>query len=192
MCRLSEDNRRRLGNIMVYIAGHADKPCKTKVLKLLYLMEERWVLTTHTPFTGLPFEVWQHGPVEKDVFIDLSDGPVLLHDYVVMCSDGERTYMGALRNFDEDEFSDNELRMMSDVMKKYGAKTAAELVAVTHRKGSPWHREAEAHGLLDAFRDSRCNSSDVKIDFSRVLPKCDAEFYAESLDICNAANCYGV
>lgn len=191
MCKLSEDNRRRLGNIMVFIAKNAEKPCKTKVLKLIYLMEERWVLVTHTPFTGLPFEVWQHGPVEKDVFVDLSDGPTLLHDFVAMRNDGDGTYMEALADFDEDEFSDNELRMMADVMNKYGAMTASELVALTHRENSLWYREAKDHGLLDYFKNSRCNSSDVTIDFSKALSPCDAEFYAESLNSHNAANYYG-
>lgn len=191
MCKMSEENRCRLGNIMVYIANHADRPCKTKVLKLIYLMEERWVLTTHTPFTGLPFEVWQHGPVEKDVFVDLSEGPTLLSDYVAMRNDGDGTYMEALQNFDEEEFSDNELRMMADVMQMYGSKSASDLVALTHRENSLWYREAKEHGLLEAFKNSRCNSSDVEIDFSKALSPCDAEFYLESLNTHNAANYYG-
>ena len=36
----------------------------------------------HVPFLALPFEVWQAGPVAKDVFIDLSDGPYILKDFV--------------------------------------------------------------------------------------------------------------
>lgn len=118
MCRLSKENRKRLGNIMVYIAQNGNKPCKTKALKLLYLMEERWVLTAHVPFTGLPFEVWQHGPVEKDVFIELSNEPFMLKSYIAMHNNGEITYMVAATDFDEDEFSDAELRMMKDVIGK--------------------------------------------------------------------------
>lgn len=192
MCKISEENRKRLGNILVYIAQHTDRPCKTKVLKLIYLMEERWILTTHTPFTGLPFEVWQHGPVEKDVFIDLSDGPTLLHDYVAMRNDGDSTYIEALRDFDEDEFSDNELRMMESVIKKYGSKSANELVNLTHQENSLWYREAKEHGLLEVFKNSRCNSSDVEIDFSKALSSCDAEFYIDSLNAYKVANYYGI
>lgn len=118
MCRLSKENRKRLGNIMVYIAQNGNKPCKTKALKLLYPMEERWVLTAHVPFTGLPFEVWQHGPVEKNVFIELSNEPFMLKSYIAMRNNGEITYMVAATDFDEDEFSDAELRMMKDVIGK--------------------------------------------------------------------------
>lgn len=191
MCRLSKENRKRLGNIMVYIAQNGNKPCKTKALKLLYLMEERWVLTAHVPFTGLPFEVWQHGPVEKDVFIELSNEPFMLKSYIAMHNNGEITYMVAVTDFDEDEFSDAELRMMKDVMDKYGSRKASELVSMTHKKGSLWYKEAEEHNLIEAFKSSCCNSSDVEVDFTKILSSCDAEFYKESLKAFKTANYYG-
>lgn len=191
MCKFSEESRRKLGNVMIYIANRSERPCKTKVLKLLYLMEEEWVLTTHTPFTGLPFEVWQHGPVEKDVFIELSDGMFLLKGYVEMCTDGETTYMSALKEFNDDEFSDNELRMMKNVLTKYGSMKASDLVKLTHEKGSLWYREAQDHGLLDAFNRLSCNSSNVVMNFSKILASCDSSFYNESLRTLRAANYYG-
>lgn len=192
MCRLSEESKRRLGNIMVYIALNVSRPCKTKALKLMYLMEEQWVIMTHTPFTGLPFEVWQYGPVEKDVFIDLSSTPTLLKDYIAMCNDGDNSYLKALTDFDEEEFSDNELKMMKAVIDKYGKSTAHELVSLTHKKGSLWYKEAEEHSLLKAFQQSDCNSSNVEIDFSKILSSCDAEFYNECLKEQKAANYYGL
>ena len=82
MCKFSESTKQKLGNTIVYIAHHTANLSKTKLLKLLYLMEERMALKYHVPFIGLPFEVWQAGPVAKDVFIDLSDGPFLLKDFV--------------------------------------------------------------------------------------------------------------
>ena len=71
MCKFSESNRQKLGNAIVYIARHTSNLSKTKLLKLLYLMEERMALKYHVPFIGLPFEVWQAGPVAKDVFIEI-------------------------------------------------------------------------------------------------------------------------
>ena len=78
MCKFSESTKQKLGNTVVYIAHYTSNLSKTKLLKLLYLMEERMALKFHVPFIGIPFEVWQAGPVAKDVFIDLSDGPFLL------------------------------------------------------------------------------------------------------------------
>lgn len=39
-------------------------------------------LKYHVPFIGMPYEVWQAGPVAKDVFIDLSDVPYILKGFV--------------------------------------------------------------------------------------------------------------
>ena len=77
MFKFSESTKQKLGNAIIYIAHHTSSLSKTKLLKLLYLMEERMALKYHVPFIGIPFEVWQAGPVAKDVFIDLSDGPYI-------------------------------------------------------------------------------------------------------------------
>ncbi len=192
MCKFSDDNRKRLGNVVLYIASHTNRPSKTKVLKLLYLMEERCVLSYHMPFLALPYEVWKAGPVAKDVFVDLSDGPVLLSDYVKTTLEDNAQYIEACGTFDSDEFSDSELKLMDDVLKKYGQMTAKELVQLTHQKGSLWYRTAEENGLLQAFEQKLCNSSNVEIDFSRELTPCDAEFYKENLEDFSAENSYNI
>lgn len=71
MFKFSESTKRKLGNAIVYIAYHTSGLCRNKLLKLLYLMEEHMALKYHVPFIGMPYEVWQAGPVAKDVFIDL-------------------------------------------------------------------------------------------------------------------------
>ena len=59
MCKFSESTKQKLGNTVVYIAHYTSNLSKTKLLKLLYLMEERMALKFHVPFIGIPFEVWQ-------------------------------------------------------------------------------------------------------------------------------------
>lgn len=192
MCKFSEDNRIRLGNVALYIAQHTQRPSKTKVLKLMYLMEEHSALCTQFPFLGIPFEVWQAGPVAKDVFVDLSDGPILLGDYISVETDGLGQYVVPKGQFDEDEFSASEISMMNYILAKYGNMSASELVQFTHRPGSLWYNEAKEHGLLEAFDKHLCNSSNVVIDFSKAMTPCDAEFYSENLAMHSAANYYGV
>lgn len=63
MCKFSEANKDKLGNALIYMAERVPDLSKTKALKLLYLMEERMVLIYHVPFLGIPYEVWQAGPV---------------------------------------------------------------------------------------------------------------------------------
>lgn len=188
MCKFSESTKNKLGNTLIYMALHTDDLSKTKALKLLYLMEERMVLQYHIPFLGIPFEVWQAGPVAKDVFIDLSDGPYILKDFVKTLSDDNKIYIKAIKDFDNDEFSECEIKMMDDILESYGHMTAGELVKSAHRENTLWHRIAKRSGLLDAFEKHECNNSDERIDFSEGLSACAAEGYRESLAIHQTAN----
>ena len=188
MCKFSESTKEKLGNVIIYMAERIEDLSKTKALKLLYLMEERMVLKYHVPFLGIPYEVWQAGPVAKDVFIDLSDGPYLLKDYIKTELRHTGTYIVSIKPFCDDEFSECEIEMMDMVLKKYHGLSAAELVSETHKKGTLWYREASENGLLEAFRNHECNNSDLKIDFTKAMAPCAAEYYQESLDIHQTAN----
>ena len=188
MCKFSESTKEKLGNALIYMAERVDDLSKTKALKLLYLMEERMVLKCHLPFLGIPYEVWQAGPVAKDVFIDLSDGPYLLKDFIKTEVHHSRTYIVSNRPFSDDEFSDCEIGLMDEVLAKYGKMTASELVLETHKKGTLWYLEAMQNGLLEAFNKHECNNSDVKIDFTKAMTPCAAEFYKESLNFHQTAN----
>lgn len=188
MCKFSESTKDKLGNALIFMAQRVNDLSKTKALKLLYLMEEMMVLKYHFPFFGISYEVWQAGPVAKDVFIDLSDGPYLLKDYIKTELRHAGTYIVSIKPFCDDEFSDCEISMMEDVLRKYGCMTAAELVEETHKKGTLWYEEACKNGLLEAFDHHECNNSDVKIDFKKAMASCAAEFYQESLDFHQTAN----
>lgn len=182
MCKLTRNDREKLGNAVIYIAERTNDLSKTKLLKLLYFMEEESVRLFQTPFLGLPFEVWQAGPVMKDVFIDLSERPVLLNGYVSKRVVGGRTYIGAARAFDDGEFSDNDVRVMDDVLSRYGRCSARRLVELTHRKGGLWHRTAEAKGLIGLFEAGLMNNSEARIDFSQELTAAGKSFYRDQLE----------
>lgn len=190
MCRLTKNDKEKLGNTVVYIASHTKNLSKTKLLKLLYFIEEYSVRRFHTPFLGLPFEVWQAGPVVKDVFIDLSETPVLLDGYVTKEVVGDATYILPVKSFVDDEFSDNDLLVMDEVMKKYGDKTAKELVGITHRKGSLWYMVAERNNLLASFENKLMNNSDCVIDFAEELTETGKDFYRDQIDFLQTSRKY--
>lgn len=190
MCRLTKNDKEKLGNTVVYIASHTKNLSKTKLLKLLYFIEEYSVRRFHTPFLGLPFEVWQAGPVVKDVFIDLSETPVLLDGYVTKEVVGDATYILPAKSFVDDEFSDNDLLVMDEVMKKYGDKTAKELVGITHRKGSLWYMVAEKNNLLASFENKLMNNSDCVIDFAEELTETGKDFYRDQIDFLQTSRKY--
>lgn len=191
MCKLNTSDRLKLGNACVYMAKTIPDLSKTKLLKMLYFMEEYSVLRFKTPFLGLPFEVWQAGPVVKDVFVDLSEMPVLLDGFVERVHVDGATYVKPVAEFCDDEFSDNDIVVMDDVIKRYGDKTAKELVRLTHEKGSPWWKVAKEHGLLEAFEQKLMNNSDYVIDLGEALPECSREFYQENLEFLQEVRAYG-
>ena len=188
MCRFSETNRVRLGNAVMFIAKHAKYPYKTEVLKLLYLMEERMVQKYHVPMLGIPYSVWRLGPVSVDVFEELSDGPVLLNDFITLQFNGQGIRVTPSKEFDEDEFSDAELMVMAEVMERYGQMNSDEPTAETHKEGSLWHETAKEHGLLEDFDERRANSSNIVIDMGRQLCPDDREYYNETLENRQMAN----
>ena len=188
MCRFSETSRVRLGNAVMYIAAHAKYPYKTEVLKLLYLMEERMVQKYHVPMLSIPFSVWRLGPVSVDVFEELSDGPVLLGDFITLQFYGQGITVKPCREFDADEFSDAELQVMREVMERYGQMNSEELIAETHKEGSLWRETAKEHGILEDFEHCRANSSNIIIDMARGLCPDDREHYEETLNIRESCN----
>lgn len=188
MCTFSESSRVRLGNAVMYIAARAKYPYKTEVLKLLFLMEERMVQKYHVPMLSIPYSVWRLGPVSVDVFEELSDGPVLLADFVTLQFNGQGIMVKPSREFDEDEFSDAELEVMAEVMEKYGQMNSDQLIAETHREGSLWFETAKEHGLLEDFAQKRANTSSVVIDMARFLSPADREYYEESRELHEFAN----
>lgn len=188
MCKFSEDSKQKLGNTIVYIADHTKQLSKTKLLKLLFLMEEYMVKRFHVPFLGMPFEVWQAGPVTKDIFIDLSEGPFLLKDFIETEIQKDAIYIKAIKPFCDDEFSECEVEMMDEIIRKHGTKTAKQLVAEVHKEGSLWFNMAKKYDLLTAFRKGLSNNSDYVIDFSEGLPDCAKEDYQESLAIHQTSN----
>ena len=166
----SKSDIEKIGNVIIYLAQRIPDLSKTKLLKLLYLLEEVYVKNYQLPFLNLEFNVWQAGPVAKDIFIECADEPNLLKGFITLNKTNEATYIKPQKGFEDDEFSDNEIDMMDFIIEKFGDKTAKELVQYTHRKGSPWYQIAEQKGLLEAFQKGLTNSSDEKIDFCYYLP----------------------
>lgn len=189
--KLTQADRNKIGNAVVYIAQRVSNLSKTKLLKLLYLMEEYSVKRFQTPFLGLPFEVWQAGPVVKDIFIDLSETPVILDGYVEKEVVDDKTYIKAAASFSDDEFSDNDITVMDDILLRYGNKTAKQLVELTHRKDGLWYATAKRNNLLEDFEQKVINNSDCQIDLGECLSGCSQEFYREQMDFLKMARTYG-
>ena len=179
MERYTKDIISKLGNTMIYIAERVNPLNKTKLLKLLYLIEEESVRKYRTPFFCIDFKVWKLGPVVQDVFIDLSnDKTDMFADYIDTKKINEETSIVPVGGFSDDEFSDNDLDVLDDIINRFGSHTAKKLVSLTHRRDSLWSKAKSDNNLT--FTAS--NSSDVSIDFSSILKGEDKSFYTEVME----------
>jgi uncharacterized phage-associated protein len=181
MNHYSKDTIKKIGNTVVYLSEKIPDLSKTKLLKLLYLIEEHSAIKNNKPFFGIKFEVWQAGPVAKDIFIDLSDGdPILLGDFIKTTTENGNTYIHQKAKFCDDEFSDRDIQLLDEIVRKFGNKTAKQLVNVTHNENSAWYSVAKENDLLNDFANGRKNQSEKEIDFSYYLTGCAAEQYTEN------------
>jgi uncharacterized phage-associated protein len=154
----------KIGNTIIYLTEHIQPLYKTKLLKLLYLLDEFLVKKYGVPFLNLDYEVWQAGPVCSDIYQELNEKPNLLEDYISLTFDELGTRVNAKRKFVDSEFSDNEISMLQLVVDKFQYTPAPELVNLTHRESSPWYKAAQANGLLELFKAKKTNTSNCKVD----------------------------
>jgi len=160
---LTKNQVDKLGNTLVFLSNRVSDFNKTKILKLLFLLEESSIKKYGYPFFGFDFQLWKYGPVLKDVYIDLSeDEPQLLKEYIKKDIDGYKP----LVEFNDDEFSDTDIDLMNTIIVFARHKTAKDLVRYTHDTNSLWRKSAIAHGILEELESENINSTDKTIDFT--------------------------
>ncbi len=156
----------KLGNTLIYLSKNVGDFNKTKILKLLFILEESSIKRFGHPFFGIDFQLWKFGPVIKDVFIDLSDDNISLLKNYIKKSEDNNSEFEAISEFKDDEFSDNDIYLMDIIIEFARHKTAKDLVDLTHNETSLWRRSAIKSGVLEQFESNKLNSTEYLIDFS--------------------------
>ncbi len=181
---LTHQQVQKLGNTLIYLAKNVGELSKTKILKLLFLLEESSVKRFGYPFFGLNFQIWKLGPVLKEVYIDLSeDKPDLLKDFIEKDQFDNKLY-SAKGEFNDDQFSDNDIYLLEKIKDFARHKTARDLIDYTHEENSLWRKSAIKNGVLQELESSEANSTEFVIDFSLLFENDEQlrERYLESLE----------
>ncbi len=154
----------KLGNTLVYLANNVGELNKTKILKLLYLIEEKSIKKFGYPFFGFNFQLWKFGPVLKDVYIDLSEeNPLILKNYI---KKADNNIFVAIADFNDDEFSDDDIYLLNSITNFTKNKSASELVDITHNENSLWKLSALKYGVYEQLESKELNSTEFLIDFT--------------------------
>lgn len=170
-------NLDKIGNLIIYLADRIEEVHRlpmylTKLLKLLYILDERSVKETGVPVTGLEYRVWRMGPVAYDVYVDLmKNNSELLSSYVEAKKNDNAEKGWALiestNKFDDSEFSDYEINLIDSIIVEYGYKQKDDLISLLHEEGSLWKKIVDEKGLETKFKKD--NTSPYKIDFRELL-----------------------
>jgi uncharacterized phage-associated protein len=185
----TKDEINKIGNTIVYLAQNIPNLSKTKLLKLLYLLDEASVKEFAVPFLNLEYYVWQAGPVATEIFGEISqESESSILDQFLRLRFQEINQRFAIfiepkKDFDDSEFSDNDVEILERFCQKFRDITAEQLVEITHRKNTLWYQIALKNNLLRDFETKRKTTSNYKIDLSELLndvPEKKA-FYQEQL-----------
>lgn len=156
----------KIGNAAAYLAAKVPMLSKTKFLKLLYILDEVSIKKSGVPFFNLKYKVWKFGPVSEELFVDLSSEPTLLKNYIKRELNNSHNVIVPAVEFNDDEFSDNDMELMDMVIAQFGNKTSKELITYTHRINSPWHITAQQHSVLELLESEVINNTEYLVDMS--------------------------
>ncbi len=134
--------REKLINAIVYFARHTQHLGKIKLFKLLYLLDFEHFRQTGQSVTGLDYRAWKFGPVpialyqewdepEPDMAEAISIRPEPIIDYV-------RESVAPRAEFDDSHFSRRELRIMAELVDRYGEEYSPKMIDVTHAENGAW------------------------------------------------------
>lgn len=173
-------NKDLVGNLMILIANKCKPLYFTKLLKILYLIDEEYTRTYGTPLTWLRYEAWKLGPVAKDIFYSKNKGYNRYSDYVLFQDAGDnKKIVKPVVEFSDLEFSNADLKLINKVVAQYQNHNTNKLVQEVHKEGSLWRKTKDQYNLK--FSDENA-TSDIQLDFSNLLDNEMKEHYLDSLE----------
>lgn len=142
---LIDHTREKLINAMVYFAKNTKYCGRTKLFKLLYLLDFEHFRSTGRSVTGLEYYAWENGPVPKALFLEMKSPKEDLAEKISVESietqhDNPIHLTSANTDFDPKHFSERELRILENLSKQFKNHRANQIAEETHLENEPWHR----------------------------------------------------
>ncbi len=121
---------------------------KTKLFKLLYLLDFEHFRQTGRSVTGMDYYAWEMGPVpvalaeEWDNFKPYLQNNVFIKYQEINSETGKLTRQTVMAkvDFDETFFTKRELRLMTEIADRYHAHYASDMIEVTHAENGAWEK----------------------------------------------------
>lgn len=137
-------HREKLLNAVIFFASNTGKCGKTKLFKLLYLLDFDHFKATGRSVTGLDYYAWEKGPVPVELNGQLDEPSGDLFQAVTIVPeqviDLQRLKVVPKRGFDPQFFTKRELSLLREIAEKYADSSADEMVEVTHAENGAWEK----------------------------------------------------
>jgi len=167
MCVGMKANKNLIGNLIILLSERCKPLYHTKLLKLLFLIDEASVKKNGHPITWLSYQVWQHGPVAPDIYSSKFKGINRFSEFVEFRNAGENKFIVVpLAKFSDDEFSDLDLETIDEVISLYGNLNSNKLVDIVHSDNSLWSKTKKRENLHFSEKDT---TSNVELNFTELL-----------------------
>jgi len=136
--------REKLLNAIIYFAQNTKYCGKTKLFKLLFLLDFEHYKLTGRSVTGSQYRAIQLGPVPSRFFEEF-DAPAedLLEAIDIKATrmiDYPMLKIVPKRGFDPSHFSKREIRLLGAIADEHKTKTAQQMVDLTHAENGVWDR----------------------------------------------------
>lgn len=184
-------NKEKNGVLLAYLAERIPNVTLRKLLKLVYLTDEKFTIERGFPLTWFNYFAWKKGPVAPEVY-DVKNGSFA--DFVQCHRNSNGKYevspvSGALTEDRLNLYSRYEMNMIDEIISKYGSMSADELTDITHLENTLWSKVVNENKLT--FSDS--GRSDCEIHLNRLIEGDEEkeEVFEDALEymqFCNATS----
>lgn len=184
-------NKEKNGVLLAYLAERIPNVTLRKLLKLVYLTDEKFTIERGFPLTWFNYFAWKKGPVAPEVY-DVKNGSFV--DFVQCHRNSNDKYEvspvgGALTEDRLNLYSRYEMNMIDEIISKYGSMSADELTDITHLENTLWSKVVNENKLT--FSDS--GRSDCEIHLNRLIEGDEEkeEVFEDALEymqFCNATS----
>ena len=163
-------NRIKTGALLAYIANKVPNINMRKMLKIVYLIDERFMQLRGFPFTWLDYYVWEKGPVAPEIY-SLKNKDNYFSDFVRATKSKEgKLIIRPMFPINSDpagpfgELSEYDLSIIDEELSKYGDKSADWLTDQTHLPDTLWTKTKSENKVV--FKDGK---SDCSIDLTELI-----------------------
>ena len=160
-------NKERNGALLAYIAKNVPNVNLRKLLKIVYLIDEKYMQQKGFPLTWFDYYAWEKGPVAPEVY-DVKNGAFSEYVRCHENAEGKNIVESILDNKflvlkRMEVFSPNEMQVIDSVLRECEGKTADELTDLTHEDDSLWSKTVRENEIVFVS-----GKSDVQLPLTRL------------------------